>query len=115
MVASRRRGSICCQLRQGTWLMKSLWSRPGRSMAFPVFSLLSLVCLVPWAGFHIVKRLIRDSSSSGPSHFVADREVGLRPLPTVLSCCPIVGMSRLDGVREDAQMDVYFPSPLIRA
>jgi hypothetical protein len=61
--------------------------------------------------FPIVVRLIRGSSLSGPSHFVANREVGLRPLPTVGSCRPIVGMSRLDGVGEGAQMDVLPIAP----
>jgi hypothetical protein len=66
--------------------------------------------------FPIAIRLVRDSSPSGPSLFVGDREVGLRPLPTaVVSCLLVAGMSRLDGIGEGAQLDVLFPSPLIRA
>ena len=88
------------------WSMEGPWSGPGRSMAFP-----SSLCCRSSVFFHVpvfpvVIRLICDSSPSGTSHFVADREVGLRPIPTVVSCRLVVGMSRRDGAGEGSRMDV---------
>src|SRR3954453_15423753 len=85
--------------------MKGLWSRSGRSIATlsSLYYRSAVFFHVPV--FPVVIWLIRDSSPSGPSHFVADREVGLRPLITVVTCRLLVGMSRLDGIGEGAQMD----------
>jgi hypothetical protein len=69
MVAPHRRGSNCCRLRQGTWLMIGLWGRPSRSMAFPIIYLLSLICLLPCTCF--------PHSSTVPPGFVPFRPIAL--------------------------------------
>src|SRR5829696_9494191 len=82
-------------------------------MVFPIFSLLSLsMTLFSWGSSILIsshRATITRFIPVGPDAVYRcsqRRGVGLRPLPTVVSCCLLVGISCFDGVREGAQMDV---------